>query len=54
MYYKRGDKYEGEWKDGKRKGRGVNYCRDGSVFEGYWENDKAQGYGRMVHANGNM
>jgi len=30
-YYENKNKYDGEWKDGKREGRGnlkLNYCRD--------------------------
>jgi hypothetical protein len=34
MYYKNGDRYEGEWKNDKRVGRGKLYFEDGAYFEG--------------------
>ncbi len=34
-----GDKYVGEWKDGKRHGQGIEYKADGTVAaSGYWSN----------------
>jgi len=32
--------YEGEWKAGKREGRGVmKWVNDGTMFRGIWKND---------------
>ena len=33
-----GDKYVGEWKDGKRRGRGTYTYADGTVEKGIWKN----------------
>lgn len=41
-----GQIYEGQWKNGVRHGRGVNYWPDGSVYEGYWRNGAAEGKGK--------
>ena len=40
MYWNDGDKYEGEWKKGKREGRGIYYYKNGSRYEGIWNNDE--------------
>jgi hypothetical protein len=32
--------YDGEWKNGKKEGKGKRYNNDGSVFEGEYENDQ--------------
>ena len=41
--------YEGEWLDGKRWGRGIQYDRNGNtVFEGEWMNDDNQIEKRVV------
>jgi hypothetical protein len=39
-----GSKYEGDWKDGKRHGKGIHGIHgytwsDGSKFEGDWKED---------------
>lgn len=44
--------YEGQWKHGKRHGRGKQHWTDGSVYEGYWLNDMANLYGRLIHSDG--
>ena len=35
-----GDRYEGEWRDGKRTGWGTHTSANGKVKEGEWKNDK--------------
>ncbi len=35
-----GEKYVGEWKDGKRRGEGINTFANGRVQEGFWIDDK--------------
>jgi hypothetical protein len=42
----------GEWKMGKRHGRGKCYRNDGSIYEGNWIEDEICGYGRMIWENG--
>ena len=46
--------YIGQWKDGKRHGRGTQIWPNGARFEGHWKNDKAQGKGRFIHENGDV
>lgn len=46
--------YEGQWKNGKRNGRGKQIWKEGSIYEGYFVDDKANGKGRLVHANGEV
>ena len=38
-----GDKYVGEWKDGRKHGQGTYTFSDGRVFQGLWENNKFLG-----------
>ena len=38
-------KYSGEWKDGKREGRGISILNDGTKYVGEWKNDKPNGQG---------
>ena len=35
-----GNKYVGEWKDGKYHGQGTNTGSDGTVDKGIWKNNK--------------
>lgn len=38
-YWAKGDRYEGDWKNDKRDGYGIQYNADGSVwFKGQWKN----------------
>ncbi len=52
MTYKSGVVYEGEFKAGKRHGKGTCYLTNGNKFTGFWENDYPQGKGIMLHADG--
>ncbi len=47
-----GDRYEGDWKDGKEHGRGVEVRANGNRYEGDWKGGKPQGRGVFVFANG--
>ena len=42
--------YEGEWKAGKREGRGKCTWASGAVYEGEWKADKREGRGKMTYA----
>ena len=33
-----GDKYEGEFKNNKKEGKGIIYYKNGDKYEGEWEN----------------
>ena len=43
-----GDIYEGELKDDKRNGFGINIYNDGRRYEGEWKNDKINGKGFKI------
>lgn len=43
-----GDRYEGEWRNGRMHGKGVKVMANGDVYNGTWENDKAEGNGVKV------
>jgi hypothetical protein len=47
-------KYQGEWVDDIRDGRGYQIWPDGSLYEGSWKNNKANGSGRLIHADGDV
>ena len=42
---KSGSKFTGEWKNGKRDGKGIMLNKDGSFFEGEYKNDMKHGEG---------
>ena len=48
-----GNKYVGEWRDGKRNGQGTVTFANGEKYVGEWENDKRNGQGTYTWANGN-
>lgn len=50
--YDNGDKYKGEWKDGKRDGHGTLFFANGDKFEGYFENGVINGHGIYYWTNG--
>ena len=43
MIYANEDKYEGQFKDGKRDGHGVRTNKDGSSYIGEYQNEKPHG-----------
>ena len=45
MYYNSGDRYEGEWKNDKREGKGIYYYKSGSRYEGEYKKNKKEGKG---------
>jgi len=46
--------YTGQWKEGRRQGRGKQIWKDGSQYEGLWKNDAPNGKGRYIQASGNV
>ena len=61
MKYKNGSKYEGQWKNDKRHGKGIyttqnynnpNYA--GILYEGEFNNDKIEGYGIGKYSSGDQ
>ncbi|WP_350285853.1 hypothetical protein [uncultured Croceitalea sp.] len=47
-----GSRYEGEWLDNQRHGKGSFYWPDGEHYEGAYENDKRNGLGTYYWPNG--
>lgn len=45
FFYRDGGKYEGEWVQNRRHGRGKMIYADGNVYEGDWQEDKRDGPG---------
>ena len=45
VYYNNGDRYEGDWRNGKKEGKGIYYYNNGDRYEGDWRNDKKDGKG---------
>ena len=54
MYYYNGDRYEGDYKNNKREGKGIYYFNNGKRYEGNWKNDKKDGKGIMYYNNGTI
>ena len=52
MVYSNGDKYDGEWKDGQRHGRGTMTDYDGSIYTGEFKDGYLHGQGTMVDEDG--
>jgi len=55
--YSDGSVYEGEFKNGKKDGRGVytygsKSINDGSVYKGYFTQGKKNGFGKFTHKKG--
>ena len=40
MTYNNGDKYEGEWINDKKEGKGIYYYNIGEQYGGEWKNDE--------------
>jgi hypothetical protein len=47
-----GEKYIGNWKDGKRSGIGINFWADESTYAGEWQGNLRNGHGLQVDADG--
>ena len=45
-------RYEGEFKNGKREGKGIYYYKDGDRYEGEFKNDKYEGKGIYYYDDG--
>jgi hypothetical protein len=46
--------YEGEYKDGKRDGRGMSTDADRGIYDGEWKVDKRHGVGTYTDGQGNV
>lgn len=55
MYtYATGAKYEGEWRNNVKEGRGVYYFPKGGMYEGEWSNGIMAGLGVRTYASGEV
>ena len=56
MLYNDGDKYEGEFKDDKKDGKGIYYFNsqswNGAIYVGDFKNDNREGKGIFYYKNG--
>jgi hypothetical protein len=50
--WKDGERYEGEWKDGKFHGKGIKTLPDGTVFDGEWNEGRPFGTGLCKYPDG--
>ena len=54
MLYAQGNVFEGEWKAGKREGRGVFRSANGDVYEGSFKAGDREGRGTYRSADGGV
>jgi len=55
MRWNQGDKYEGDWKEGLRHGKGEYWSKaNGFKYVGDYENDKKHGRGKYTYPNGDI
>ena len=54
FYYGNGDKYLGEWLNGKKSGQGVMIYDNGDLYDGEWFQDLFEGQGTYTKDNGDM
>ena len=52
LLYNNGDKYFGNFKQGKKDGIGVMFFKNGSKYLGQWEKNKMEGYGIYHYPTG--
>jgi hypothetical protein len=50
--YDNGARYEGEWENGRKHGKGTYYYANGNKYNGVWVNDKRTGHGVYIYTNG--
>ena len=44
--------YDGEWKNGFKEGKGIEYYNDGDIYEGDYKKGKKEGKGIYYWKNG--
>lgn len=52
FYWTSGDRYEGDFVEGKFNGEGIYYWADGDRYEGEFSDGDFHGYGIKYHADG--
>jgi len=46
--------YIGDYKDGKKEGRGKMVYENGNTYEGEWKDDKKNGFGKKIYKDGSF
>ena len=49
-----GDKYEGDWSEGAKNGKGKYTCKNGVCYDGKWKDDQRHGSGVCAYGNGDV
>ena len=49
-----GEKYTGEYVQGKKQGQGVYEWSNGTRYEGGWLNNKQHGEGKLIYKDGEV
>lgn len=52
MTYSNGEKYDGEWRSGKREGKGILLFPNGDKYQGEFRDDQVEGKGILFQMNG--
>jgi len=47
-YYKNESKFEGEWENGIKVGKGTYYLENGDKYEGEWKNNESINKGNFI------
>lgn len=50
--WKDGERYEGEWREGKFHGKGIKTLPDGTIFDGEWTEGRPNGQGMCKYPDG--
>ncbi|MCC6725331.1 MAG: caspase family protein [Saprospiraceae bacterium] len=50
--YPNGNKYVGDFSEGKPNGKGILYCSNGNKYIGHWEDNWQQGEGKFIFVEG--
>ena len=49
-----GSRYQGEWKNGKRNGKGIEIYSNGNKYIGEFKDDRRHGHGTCIYSNGSI
>ena len=52
MEWNNGERYEGEWKNDLKDGKGIHYFPNGERYEGEFKNGNAEGKGIYYYKDG--